>query len=73
MLILYTTLLSCSTAGEVILTALYCKHWSYPPGEYKNFSSLLSIKLWHGGHYLNRATETEKPNAYACIKSMILG
>ena len=30
MLILYTTL-SCSTAGEVISTALYCKHWSYSP------------------------------------------
>ena len=28
MLILYTTV-SCSTAGEVISTALYCKHWSY--------------------------------------------
>ena len=32
MLILYTTL-SCSTAGEVFLTALYCKHWSYSQGE----------------------------------------
>ena len=32
MLILYTTLY-CSTAGEVISTALYCKHWSYSPGE----------------------------------------
>ena len=32
MLFLYTTL-SCSTAGEVISTALYCKHWSYSPGE----------------------------------------
>ena len=32
MLILYTAQ-SCSTAGEVISTALYCKHWSYSPGE----------------------------------------
>ena len=24
---------SCSTAGEVISTALYCKHWSYSAGE----------------------------------------
>ena len=30
MLILYTTV-SCSTAGEGISTALYCKHWSYSP------------------------------------------
>ena len=32
MLFLYTTL-SCFTAGEVISTALYCKNWSYSPGE----------------------------------------
>ena len=31
-LILCTTL-SCYTAGEVISTALYCKHWSFSPGE----------------------------------------
>ena len=30
MLILYTAQ-SCSTAGEVMSTALYCKHWSYSP------------------------------------------
>ena len=32
MLILYTTQ-CCSTTGEVITTALYCKHWSYSSGE----------------------------------------
>ena len=32
MVILFTAL-SSSTAGEVLSTALYCKHWSYSPGE----------------------------------------
>ena len=33
MLIVYTTQ-CCSTAGEVITTALNCKHWSYSLGEH---------------------------------------
>ena len=47
MLILYTTLLSCSTAGEVISTALYCKHRSYSPGE-RNKTSADEYFLWLG-------------------------
>ena len=49
MLILYTAQ-SCSTAGEGISTALYCKHRSYSPGELQHstaanfFSILVNIK-----------------------------
>ena len=59
MLILYTAQLilytaqSCSTAGEVISTALYCKHWCYFPGPVERATLIESLNYYSDQKQMN--------------------
>ena len=47
MLILYTTQ-RCSTTGEVITSALYCKHWDFCPGQAQRlYTSGVGFSAWY--------------------------
>ena len=53
-ILILNTAQSCSTAGEVISTSFYCKHWSYSPGEWSelHLAQLVSTSLEQVGQGL---------------------